>query len=112
MGLKSAASVADKSEMDSNELKNYLDRLNDATRADKEQMNKMASTNEAMVELFQHLIGAKIQQGKQITDLILQVEELTKLLTEKITKPAGSKRIERTAASQYEKCDKCKKLHK
>ena len=88
MGLKSAASVADKSEMDSDDLKNYLDRLNDATRADKEQMNKMASTNEAMVEFFQQLTEAKIQQGKQITDLILQVAKLTKLLTGNSTQPA------------------------
>ena len=50
MGFESEANVADKIEMESNELKSYLDGLSDATRVDKEQMNQMASTNEAMVE--------------------------------------------------------------
>ena len=64
MGFKSAANVADKSEIESDKLKNYLDGLSNSTRSDKEQMNQMASTNEAMVELCQQLIEAKIQQGK------------------------------------------------
>ena len=64
MGFESATNVADKSEIEIDELKNYLDGLSDATRADKEQMNQMASTNEAMVELCQQLTEAKIQQGK------------------------------------------------
>ena len=67
---------------------NCLDGLSDATREDKEQMNQMASTNEAMVELCQNLTEAKIQQGKQITDLIVQVEKLNKLLMEESTTPA------------------------
>ena len=75
-------------------------------------MNKMASTNEAMVEFFQQLTEAKIQQGKQTIDLILQVANLTKLLTEKRTNLEGSECRERTAASRYEKCDKYKKVHK
>ena len=112
MGVESASNMADKIEMESDELKNYLDGLSDATRADKEQMNQMALTNKAIVELCQQLIEAKIQQGKQITELILQVAKLTKLLTEKNTKPAGSDRSERTAASRYEKCDTCEKIHK
>ena len=98
--------------MESDELKNYLDGLSDATRADKDQMNQMTTTNEAIVELCQQRTEANIQQGKQITEIILQVENLTKLLTEKRTKPAGSERSERTAASRYGKCDKCKKVHK
>ena len=36
MGFKSAANVADKSEMESDKLKNYLNRLSDTTRADKD----------------------------------------------------------------------------
>ena len=48
-----------KSIIETDELKNYLDGLSDATRADKEQMNQMASTNKAIVELRQHLIEAK-----------------------------------------------------
>ena len=75
-------------------------------------MNQMASTNKAMVELFQKLTESKIQQGKQISYLILQVAKLTKLLTKKSTKPAGSERSECTAARRYEKYDKCKKVHK
>ena len=75
-------------------------------------MNQMASTNKAMVELYPQLTKAKIQQGKQVTDLILQVAKLTKLLTEKSTNPAGSERSERTAASRYWKCDKWKKVYK
>ena len=43
MGFKSAANVADKSKIESDELKNYFNGLNDTTRADKEQMNQMAS---------------------------------------------------------------------
>ena len=35
MGSESAANVADKSEMESDNLKNYLDGLRNATRADK-----------------------------------------------------------------------------
>ena len=101
MGFEIAENVADKREMESDELKNYLDGLSDATRADKEQMNHMAYTNESMVELCQKLTEAKMQQGKTITELILQVAKLTKLLTEKSTKPAGSERSERTAASRY-----------
>ena len=34
------------------QAKNHLDGLIDATRADKEQMNQIASTNEAVVELY------------------------------------------------------------
>ena len=49
MGLESAVNVAGKREIEGDELKNYLDGISDATRADKEQMNQMASTNEAMV---------------------------------------------------------------
>ena len=71
MGFKSAANVADKIEIESDELKNYLDGLSDATRAYKEQMNQIASTNKAVVELCQQLTEAKIQQGKQISYLIL-----------------------------------------
>ena len=112
MGFDSAANVTDKSEIESGELKNYLDRLSDATRADKEQMNQMAPTNEAMVESCEKLIEAKIQQGKHISYLILQVANLTKLLKEKSMKPSGSDRSNRPAAIQYEKCDKCKKVHK
>ena len=109
MGFESAANVADKSKIESDELKNYLGGLSNSTRADKEKMNQMASINESVVELCQQLIEAKIQQGKQISYFILQVAKLTTLLTEKSTKPSGS---ERTAASRYEKCDKCKKFHK
>ena len=65
MGFESAENVADKIETESDELKNYLNRLSDATRADKEQMNQMALTNEAMVELCQQLKEAIIQQGKK-----------------------------------------------
>ena len=101
MGFESASVVADRIKMESDELKNYLDRLSDTTRADKEQMNQMDSTNKAMVELYQKLTEAKIQQGKQITDLILQVAKLTKLLTEKIMNPDGSESSERTAAIRY-----------
>ena len=75
-------------------------------------MNQMASINEAMVELSQQLTEAKIQQGKHVTELIVQVAKLTKLLTEKSTKPSGSDRSERTAARQYKKCDTCNKIHK
>ena len=35
MGFESAANVADKNEIESDELKNYRDGLSDATRADK-----------------------------------------------------------------------------
>ena len=91
---------------------NCLDGLSDATREDKEQMDQMASTNEAMVELCQNLTEAKIQQGKQITDLIVQVEKLNKLLMEESTTPARSDYSERTASIRYEKCDTCKKIHK
>ena len=112
MGFKSAENVSDRIEMESDELKNHLNGLSVATRADKGQLNRMASTKEDMVELCHHLTEAKIQQGKKITDLILQVEKLTKLLTEKITKPSGSERSKCTAARRYEKCDKCKKVHK
>ena len=101
--------MADKIEMESEELKNYLDGISDATRADKEQMNQMASTNEAILELCQQLTEAKMQQGKQITELILQVAKLTKLLTEKNTKPAGSDRSERTAASRYKNVTRSRK---
>ena len=102
MGFERAENVAEKIEMNSNELKNYLNRLSDSTRADKEQMNQIASTNKAMVELCQQLTEAKIQQGKKVTELILQVAKLTNLLTEKITNPAGSERSKRTAASWNE----------
>ena len=51
MGFESAANMADKSEMESDKLNNYLDGISDATRADKEQMNQMVSTKEAMFEL-------------------------------------------------------------
>ena len=112
MGFESAANVAENIEMESDKLKNYLDGLSDATRADKEQMNQMASTNDAMVELCQYLTEVKIQQCKQIIELILQVAKLTKLLTEKRTNPAGSDCSKCTAASQYKKCDTCKKTHK
>ena len=61
MGFKSAVNVADKSKIVINELKNFLDGLSDSTRADKEQMNQMTSTNKAMVELCQNLTEAKIQ---------------------------------------------------
>ena len=60
MSFESAANVADKIEMERDELKNYLDGLSDTTRADKEQMNQMAPTNEAIVEFCQHLTEAKI----------------------------------------------------
>ena len=112
MGFESASVVADRIKMESDELKNYLDRLSDTTRADKEQMNQMASTNKAMVELYQKLTEAKIQQGKQITELILQVSKLIKSLIEKSTEPVGSERSKRMAMSQYEKYDKCKKVNK
>ena len=112
MGFEIAASVADKREMERNELKNYLDGLSNATRADKEKMDQMASTNEAMVELCHQLTEAKIQQGKQITELILQVSKLIKSLIEKSTEPVGSERSKRMAMSQYEKYDKCKKVNK
>ena len=72
----------------------------------------MASAKEAMVELCQQLIEAKIKHGKKITELILQVAKLTKLLTEQSTKPAVSERSKHMAASQYENFDKCKKVHK
>ena len=75
-------------------------------------MNQMASTKEAMVELCQQLTEAKMQQGKQITELIVQVAKLAKLLTEKITKPSGSYCSGRTASIRYKKCDTCKKIHK
>ena len=61
IGFKSAVNVADKSKIVINELKNFLDGLSDSTRADKEQMNQMTSTNKAMVELCQNLTEAKIQ---------------------------------------------------
>ena len=35
MGFESAANVTDKSEMENDELKNYLDRLSDTTRTEK-----------------------------------------------------------------------------
>ena len=112
MGFESAVNVLDKIEMESYELKNHLDELSSATRADKEQMNQMALTKEAMVELCHHLTEVKMHQGKQIIELFLQVAKLTKLLTEKSTKPAGIDRSERTAAIRYKKCDTCKKIHK
>ena len=112
MGFEIAASVADKREMERNELKNYLDGLSNATRADKEKMDQMASTNEAMVELCHQLTEAKIQNGKQITDLILQIAKLTKLLKEKSTKQAGSERNKRTAVIRYEKYEKYNNVHK
>ena len=112
MVFESAANVADKSEIESDELKNYLDGISNTTAADKEQMNQMASTNEAMVEFCQQLTELKIQQGKNISDLILQVAKLTKLLTDRSTNPEGSERSKHTGASRYEKCDKCKKFHK
>ena len=65
-----------------------------------------------MVELCQYLTEVKIKQGKQIIELILQVAKLTKLLTEKSMNPAGSDCSKCTAASRYEKCDTCKKIHK
>ena len=61
MRFESAANVADKSEMESDELKKYLGGLDNTTRADKEDINQMASTNEAMVELLQHLTETKVQ---------------------------------------------------
>ena len=64
MGFDSAVNATDKNETDSDKLKNHLDGIRDATRADKEQMNQMDSTNEAMVELCQQLTEAEIQQGK------------------------------------------------
>ena len=79
---------------------------------DKEQINQMALKNEVMVEFCQQLIEAKMQHGKQITELIVQVAKLTKLLTEKRTKPAGSDCSKCTAESQYKKSDTCKKTHK
>ena len=112
MGFESATNVAEKIEMESNKLKHFLDGLSDTTRADKEQINQMASTHEEMVELCQQLTEAKIQQGKQIIELILQVAKLTKLLTEKSMNPDGSDCSKCTAASRYEKCDTCKKIHK
>ena len=75
-------------------------------------MNQMASTKEAIVELCQQLTEAKMQHGKQITELIVQVVKLTALLTDKSTNTAGSDSSERTAAIPYEKCDTCKKIHK
>ena len=53
MGFESAAKVSEQIEMESDELKNYLDGLSDATRADKEQMNRMDLTNAAIIELCQ-----------------------------------------------------------
>ena len=61
MGFNSAANVSDKSKMESDELKKYLGGLDNTTRADKEDINQMASTNEAMVELLQHLTETKVQ---------------------------------------------------
>ena len=60
MGFESATNVADKSKIESDELKNYLYGISAAARSDKEQMNKMVSTNKAMVELCQQLTEAKI----------------------------------------------------
>ena len=71
MVFESAENVVGMSKMVSNKLKNYLDGIRGATRADREQMNQMDSTNESMVEFCQKLIEAKIQQGKQIKDLII-----------------------------------------
>ena len=42
MGLESAENVVEKIEMESDDLKDYLDRLSNATRADKEKINQMA----------------------------------------------------------------------
>ena len=109
IGFESTENMADKIEMESEELKNYLDGISDATRADKEQMNQMASTNDTMVELCQYLTEVKIQQCKQIIELILQVAKLTKLLTEKNTKPAGSDRSERMASSGYKNVTRARK---
>ena len=103
MGFESAAKVSEQIEMESDGLKNYLDGLSDATRADKEQMNRMDLTNAAIIELCQQLTEAKMQQGKQITELIVQVAKLTKLLMENITTPAGSDCRERKTASRYKK---------
>ena len=55
---------------------------------------------------------SKNSTRKKISDLILQVSKLTKLLTEKSTNPAGSESSERTAVSWHEKCDKLNKFHK
>ena len=72
----------------------------------------MTSTNEAMVKLCQHLTEAKIQQRIKITELIMLVAKLTKLLTEKSMKLDGSDLSERMAASRYEKYYKCKTVHR
>ena len=72
-------------------------------------MNHMASTNEEMVELCQKLTEAKIQQGKKITELFLQVSKLMKLLTEKSAKPAGNDQSEHTAASPYKNVTSARK---
>ena len=42
MGLESAENVVEKIEMESDDLKDYLDRLSNTTRADKEKINQMA----------------------------------------------------------------------
>ena len=45
MGFECAANVVDKSETGSDKLKNHLNGISNAKRADKEQMNYMSSTN-------------------------------------------------------------------
>ena len=67
MVFKSAVNVADKSEIESDELKNHLNGLSNATKAHKEQTNQMATTKKSMIELCQQMKEAKIQQGKQIS---------------------------------------------
>ena len=54
-------------------IRDMIEELSDKSRMNQEKTQHMATTDEAMVELCQQFTDTNLEQGKQITKLIIQI---------------------------------------
>ena len=79
-GFENAENVGEAWTNLDDDLRLFLEVLEEAVRDDKEHIQHMSATNETMVNLSQHQAKSILYQHKQIAKLMEQVERLTKLV--------------------------------
>ena len=102
---------------DDGELREFFDGLEDAVRMDKEHINQMASTNEAMVKLTQQLTAQLAVANSTVETVLKQNAELVALLAKhgiSAGKAAAEVPPPDKEKKKRRKCTHCKKwtIHK
>ena len=94
--------VREKSIFSKDNIKDMFEKFRDTSRVDQKQIQKMAMTNEAMVELCLQLMNTNHDQVKKVAKLISPIEALTKILASNITRaPPQEDEKKENSSKQY-----------